>query len=724
MTISDPNLARELAAREHQLSALRATFLIASHHGVALRAEDLPVLAEGDMQASVTVALGKAGFRTRVLHKGNWATLAGLGSAYPALVQMRDGGWVILIQTTVQNDAPVAAVLDPAQEAQGVQLVARAEFLARWSGRIVLVQAKAMLGQDNPEFGLSWFMPALKSQSRLLMGVAMAVIMGNLISFSLPLLFQVLIDRVIAHQAWNTLAAIVVIFVTLALFDAGFAFVRQRLMLIAGGKVDAIIGARTFAHLLSLPLSVFETTPSGVMTRHMQQTEKIRAFLTGRLFQTMLDAAFLPLLLGILLLLCAPLTWVVLGFALAIAGCIGLLLPTFRRRLNALYAAEAERQANLVETLHNMRAVKSLVLEPGRRRIWEDNLAASLRRQWDVGTIGALAGAVTGWLEKLMQVAVIAFGAALVLQGDLSTGALVAFLMLAGRVTGPLVQIVGLINEYQEAALSVRMLAGVMNQKPERGLQPRPMRHPISGRMKLDQVSFSYPGTGSPALDRISLDILPGQVIGVVGRSGSGKTTLTRLIQGIEVPQAGLIQIDGVDIRQIDLDHLRRSLGVVLQENLLFRGTIRDNIATARPEAGLEEVLLAARLAGAEEFVRRLPQGFDTRVEEGGANLSGGQRQRLAIARALMTAPRILVFDEATSALDPESEAVVNRNLAAIAKGRTVIMVSHRLSSLVRADAIVVLEQGAVIDMAPHAVLLERCEIYRHLWQQQTEHLA
>ena len=229
---------------------------------------------------------------------------------------------------------------------------------------------------------------------------------------------------------------------------------------------------------------------------------------------------------------------------------------------------------------------------------------------------------------------------------------------------------------------------------------------------------------GTPALDRISLDISPGQMIGVVGRSGSGKTTLTRLIQGIEVPQAGLIQIDGVDIRQIDLDHLRRSLGVVLQENLLFRGTIRDNIATARPEAGLEEVLLAAKLAGAEDFVRRLPQGFDTRVEEGGANLSGGQRQRLAIARALMTAPRILVFDEATSALDPESEAVVNRNLSAIAKGRTVIMVSHRLSSLVRADAIVVLEQGRVVDMAPHATLLDRCEIYRHLWDQQTEHLA
>ncbi len=653
MTISDPQLAKEMALRDHQMSALRATFLIAAHYGVTLKPEELPKLADGDLVPSVVASLDRAGFRTRVLQRCSWATAAGLGSAYPALIPMKDGSWVILIMVPKEGGA-VAAVLDPAQEARGVQRVPREQFLRDWSGRIVLVQHRPESATEVQNFGLSWFMPALRSQAGLLAGVALAVIVGNLISFTLPLLFQVLIDRVIAHQAWNTLVAIVAIFVVLALFDAGFAYVRQRLMLIAGGKVDAIIGARTFAHLLSLPLSVFETTPSGVLARHMQQTEKIRAFLTGRLFQTMLDAAFLPLLLGILTLLCAPLTAVVLGFAVAIAGCIALLLPTFRRRLNALYAAEGERQANLVETLHNMRAVKSLVLEPGRRRIWEDNLAASLRRQWDVGAIGALAAAVTGLLEKLMQVAVISYGAALVLQSQLSTGALVAFLMLAGRVTGPLVQIVGLINEYQEAALSVRMLAGVMNQKPERGLQPRPMRHAIGGRLLLEQVSFTYPGAATPALDGVCLDITPGQVIGVVGRSGSGKTTLTRLIQGIEVPQAGLIHIDGVDIRQIDLEHLRRSLGVVLQENLLFRGTIRDNIATARPEAGLEEVLLAAKLAGAEEFVRRLPQGFDTKVEEGGANLSGGQRQRVAIARALMTAPRILVFDEADHMLDQD----------------------------------------------------------------------
>jgi len=723
MTISTPGLGQELAAQARRLSALRAAFLVASHHGVSLRPEELPELVEGDMTASVASALEKSGFRSRLLDGCTWATAAELGTAYPALLPMNDGRWVILVLVVEKEDGPKAAILDPSEEAAGIQLVPKARLLVEWKGQILLVQPAPAETADARPFGISWFLPALVAQKKLLAGVVMAGLAGNLIAFSLPLMFQAIVDRVIAHQAWNMLTTVVTIFVMLALFDAGFTYSRQRLMMLAGGKVDAVVGGRTFAHLLSLPLTTFESVPAGVMARHIQQTEKIRAFLTGKLFQTGLDAAFLPILLLLLAYLSPALTLVVLGFAVAIAACIGLLLPFFRVRLNALYRAEGERQAHLVETLHNMRAVKSLVLEPARRRVWEDSLAHSLRRQWDVGAMGAFAGSLTGLFEKLMQISVVGFGAALVLDGQMTVGALVAFLMLSGRVSGPLVQIVGLLNEYQEASLSVRMLAGVMDQRPERGHHGRPARHEITGRLSFDQVSFTYPGAVSPALDRLSFDVGAGQVIGVVGRSGSGKTTLTRLIQGIAVPQTGLIQVDGVDLRQIDLDHLRRNIGVVLQENLLFRGTIRDNIAMARPGASPEEVGLAARLAGADEFIRRLPKGYDTQVEEGGSNLSGGQRQRIAIARALMGGPKVLVFDEATSALDPESEALVNRNLRAIAKGRTLIIVSHRLSTLVKADAIMVLDQGRLVDMAPHAVLVERCDIYRHLWQQQTEYL-
>ena len=707
-----------------QLTALRCAFLIAHHHGVHLAPEALPAIGNDDMALPLRRSLEGAGFRVRMLERCGWTKAASLGSAAPALARMKDGRWVILVHAGPAEDGDTAAILDPQREAEGVCAMPRAAFLATWSGMLLLARRAPRLTDENQPFGLRWFIPELLRQRGMLAGVGVAAIASNLIGFAIPLLLQVLIDRVVQHEARNTLAVVVGLFVLLALFDSAFFYVRQRLMLLAGGKVDARLGARSFAPLLSLPLSVFETSAAGVLARHLQQTEKLRHFLTGRLFQTMLDAALLPVLLVLLALYSGVLTLVVLGFAAAIALCIAALIPLFRVRLTALYAAEAERQAQLVETLHNMRAVKALVLERTRQRAWDESLAATVRRQWAVGGIGAAAGAATGLLEKLMQVCVLGLGALLVFDGALSLGALVAFTMLSGRVSGPLVQIVTLISEYQEAALSVRMLATVMDRPSERAVQARPARPAITGRLHFENLRFTYPGALTPALADVSFTIEPGQVIGIVGRSGSGKTTLTRMIQGIEPPQAGVILVDGIDIRHIDLGHLRRGIGVVLQENLLFRGTIRDNIAAANPEASLEEVVASARLAGAEEFIRRLPQSYETRVEEGGANLSGGQRQRIAIARALLTAPRLLVFDEATSALDPESEALVNRNLADMARGRTLIVVSHRLSTLVRADAILVLEQGRVADFAPHAVLLQRCEIYRALWQQQTEHMV
>lgn len=724
MSLHDPTEIQSMDSQARRLTALRAAFLIASHHGISLRAEDLPPLVAGDMAPSLLSALGRAGFRCRIVNGADWQVAAGLGTAYPALAAMRDGRWCILVMVLTRDGTDQAALLDPLREADGVQIVPRDRFMADWDGRLLLVLPETRLATDARPFGLSWFLPPLWDQRALLTGVAVAALAGNLISFTLPLMFQAIVDRVIAHSAWNTLFTIVALFTLLSAFDATFSFTRQRLMQIAGARVDAQLGGRIFAHVMALPLRVFEASPAGVLARNIQQSEKVRAFLTGRLFQTGLDAAFLPLLIALLALLSGVLTAVVTGFALAIAGVIALLLPVFRRRLDALYRAEGERQAHLVETLHNMRTVKSLVLEPARRRDWEAGLALSLHRQCDVGQLAALAGSLTGWLERAMQISVVALGAVLVLDGQLTVGALVAFLMLSGRVSGPLVQIVGLLNEYQEAALSIRLMKEIMDQPPERGPHHRPARHPIEGRITLDQVSFAYPGAATPALDRVSLDIAPGQIIGVVGRSGSGKTTLTRLIQGIEAPASGILQIDGVDIRQIDLEHLRRNIGVVLQENLLFRGTIRDNIAMARPGAAMEEVVLVARLAGAEDFIRHLPQGFDTPVQEGGTNLSGGQRQRIAIARALMGAPKVLILDEATSALDPESEQIVNRNLAAIARGRTVIVVSHRLSSLVRADRIVVLDQGRIADIGPHAELLRNSATYRTLWDAQTEHLA
>jgi ABC-type bacteriocin/lantibiotic exporter with double-glycine peptidase domain len=297
-------------------------------------------------------------------------------------------------------------------------------------------------------------------------------------------------------------------------------------------------------------------------------------------------------------------------------------------------------------------------------------------------------------------------------------------MMLGSRVTQPLIGLARLIEDFEDVRASIVQVATVLNNPSETAAMQGGLRPRFSGTVTFDKLTFTYPGSKTPALDNVSFEIPAGTMLGIVGRSGSGKSTITRLLQGINREYSGFLKIDGVELREINLTHLRRSFGVVLQDNFLFRGSIRDNITAGRPGLTLEDVVKAARLAGAEEFIERLPQGYDTCIEEGSANLSGGQRQRLAIARAVIADPRLMILDEATSALDPESEALVNANLTRIGKGRTMVIVSHRLSSLVDCDLILVMDQGAVADIAPHAVLLQRCAIYRMLWSQQNRHLG
>jgi ATP-binding cassette subfamily B protein len=328
-------------------------------------------------------------------------------------------------------------------------------------------------------------------------------------------------------------------------------------------------------------------------------------------------------------------------------------------------------------------------------------------------------------LERMIYSGTIIIGCYMALTDPDGTtaGTVIAFAMLAGRVTGPIVSMAGMLNAFEDARGALGEVASVMNQPPEEGRTGTGLRLPISGHVIFDEVRFRYSPTAAYALNEVSFEIPRGTIFGVMGRSGSGKTTVTRLLQGLNREYQGTIKIDGMDLRQIDLDHLRSSIGVVPQENFLFSGTIRDNISAPRPNAGMEVIVRAAQMAGAEEFIERLEKGYDTEVEEGAVNFSGGQRQRLAIARALLVDPQILILDEATSALDAESEAIVNANLMRIAAGRTVIIISHRLSSLMTADAILVLERGKFYDVGKHEELLQRCDIYQSLWYQQNRHM-
>jgi subfamily B ATP-binding cassette protein HlyB/CyaB len=717
------NVSTTISMPPH-LTALRCLFLLGRHHKIEVPPSKLVAADNSDIIASILLMMRDVGLVGKLVKKARWKDLATLGSAFPVMAEYAGGHWVILVNVALNTpDGDFAAILDPANEHAGVKFVPRDEFESRWTKRIVLCKKQVRTGEKGQRFGFMWFMPEILRNGRSFRDVAILSTLSNTIALGTPLLFQIMIDKVVPHRSYNTLLAVILAFALVTVFDGIFNYVRSYLMMYAGNKIDARLASRSFAHMLRLPMDFFERQSIGVLLRNIQQTEGVRNFLTGRLFFTLLELVSLPVLIVCLVLYSGVLTAVVLGFSLAIAAVIGVLIPIFKKQLERLYEAEGDRQGDLVETLHGMRAVKSLALEPLRQESWDRKVANSIRRRASVGHFGIIAMVVVNGLSSMLTFTLLGVGVVQVFSGNLSLGGLIAFNMLSGRVTGPLLQIVSLINEYQQIALSVKMLGTVMDHPPERDPGQKGIRPPISGQLEFQHVSFSYDGAVSPALDRVSFKVEEGQLIGVVGRSGSGKTTLTRLIQGLHAPRDGLIQLNGTDIRHLDLAHLRRSIGVVLQDSILFRGSIRDNIAAANPDASLEEVMEVARLAGADEFIDRLPHSYETRVEESATNFSGGQRQRIAIARALMPRPRLLLFDEATSALDPESEAIIQQNLVEIAQGRTMIIVSHRLSSLANSDAILVLDKGQVIDFAPHTTLLDRCDIYRHLWDQQTRFL-
>lgn len=705
---------------------LHCLALVARHHGVDLSPERLQhdyAVGEEPVAVRQLLRMAKdAGLKAKHLTL-TWPSLFQLGNAYPILAELENGNWVV-VAGAVDGEEKQVRVLDPLATRPEFILLSEEQFTKSWRGSVVLMKRSHRISDDDQPFGFRWFIPEVIKQRSFFRDVALAAFVLYGLGLTTPIFFQLVIDKVLVHQSYATLTVLTIGIAVALIFDATFSFLRRYLLLYATNRIDIRIATRTFGHLLNLPISLFEQASAGVIVKHMQQTGRIREFLTGRLFLTLLDGLSLLVFIPILLLYSVKLTFVVLGFAALVGLVVMLLVGPFQRRLQALYKAEGDRQALLVETVHGMRTVKSLALEPRQRKVWDDHSAQAISVRFRVDKISTVAQSLTGLLEKLMGVAIIGLGALDVFNGSMTVGALVAFNMLAGRVSGPLVQIVTMVHEYQEVALSVRMLGEIMNQRPEQFGRGRGIRPQLRGRIDFDKVTFRYTPDGAPALDDVTFSIPEGSVFGVVGKSGSGKTTITRLIQGLYQSQQGLVRVDGYDSREIDLVHLRTSIGVVLQDNFLFKGTVRENIAAAKPDASIEEIVEVARIAGAEEFIERLPRGFETILEENASNLSGGQKQRLAIARALITDPKLLIFDEATSALDPDSEAIIRQNLSQIAAGRTVIIVSHRLSTLVDADAILVVERGKIADIGRHDQLVTRCMTYRHLWSQQMRQVA
>jgi ATP-binding cassette subfamily B protein len=706
-------------------SALFALCSIAKHHNVAMdprRVMHEYAIGEEEIKESLLLEIAdRYGFKTKRVRLP-WPKLTGAGRAFPLIGTKKNGKYIVLCGFRTHEEVEQLIAVDPENENAGGDrfiFLPRAEYEKICTDKCILLKKIYKLSDENQPFGLRWFVPEFIKLRGVFAQIVLTVAMLTLISLVVPLFFQIVVDKVLVHKSYNTLNVLGVGIVAAVLINGFLDFIRSYLLLFSTNKIDISTATKTFRHLMRLPIDFFERVPSGVLLKHMQQTEKIRGFLSGNLFFTILDLFSLVIFIPFLLLYSAKLTLVVLGYSALMALVIACLIKPFQRRLNELYQAEGKRQSMLVESIHGIRTVKSLSLEPVEEKYWDDSTAYAIKSYFKVGKISISAKSISQVLEMLMTITVIWLGAHLVFAHEITIGALIAFQMLAGRVTGPLVKLVGLIHEYQQIALSVRMLGVVMNApaEPTGG----GVRNPLRGNITYENVSFQYRPDTPLVIRNFTVEIAQGSTIGIVGRSGSGKTTLTKLIQSLYPVTQGLIRIDGIDIREIDKVHLRSSIGVVLQENYFFSGTVRENISLTKRNASQEEIIYVAKLAGADEFIQKLQRGYDTVLEENASNLSGGQKQRLAIARALLTNPPILIFDEATSALDPESECVIRKNLKAISRGRTVLIVSHRLSIVSHADRILIIDDGELSASGTHRELLAQPGTYREFWKQQME---
>jgi ATP-binding cassette, subfamily B, bacterial HlyB/CyaB len=706
-------------------SRLQAVVTAARFHGMEL---DPAGFRYGRGEAmvsalSLSVWLRESGLWSHAVRL-SWRQLMRLHDSGPVVLLFTDGGAGLL--SGVDVDQKVVMLKDPlAPTGNPAVRVDELRLAQVWAGEVVLLRANRGTGESEAPFTMRWLASLVMKERRSLRDIGIASLTLSFLTIFPPLLVMTVVDKVLTHHSYSTLGLLATILGIGVVYETLLGHGRRMIVLVVGTRIDTRLSLHLFNRLLRLPLDYFERHPAGETMYKINQIHRIREFLTGKLLATFLDLFTLMVLLPFLFYLNVVLAWLVV----ACSSVIALIILAFLRPLRAVYAnvimAETAKSAVLGESIFGVKTVKSLAIEPQRKALWDDRVADAGKWRLAFGRLANWPQTMITPIERLMSFGVILVGAELALgeHGSYMVGALFAFMMLSMRVAQPLVGLARLIEDYEEFSAAVGQAASVVNQPPELDAASGGLRPKFAGAISFDDVTFTYAGTKVPALERVSFAVPGGTLLGIVGRSGSGKSTLARLLQGINRDYTGFLKIDGTDLREINLRHLRSSLGVVLQDNFLFRGSIRDNIIAGRPGLTLEDAVRAARLAGAEEFIERMPNGYETCIEEGSPNLSGGQKQRLAIARALITDPRILILDEATSALDPESEAQVNANLLRIASSRTMVIVSHRLSSLTECDQIVVLEKGALIDIAPHRILLERCSLYRQLWAQQNRHL-
>nr|WP_275447060.1 type I secretion system permease/ATPase [Pseudoalteromonas sp. Of7M-16] len=705
------------------LSGLQCIAVIGKFHRINVNIEDL--YAQYNHQKITELALTETQLLRAAKSTGFKAKFISIDldnineHSLPAIAKKADGRYAIVAKI---NDKGV--LIHDLSKGNAPEVMSFADFNKFFINDFLFLSPREQVISEKAKFGIKWFIPAIKKYKKLFIEVLVASFFIQLFGLASPIFFQVAIDKVMVHNGLTTLNVLAIGFFCVIFFEVLLCAMRAFLFSHTTNRIDVGLGSEIYQHMLKLPLAYFKSRRVGDTVARIKELDSIREFMTGTSLTLILDLFFTFVFFAVMFYYSSDLTWIVvasLPFYFFIAYLLG---PSIRATLEKKFRHSAENHSYLVESVHGVETIKSMAVESAMSNKWDEKLAQYTSVSFKAFQLNNLYSQSSNFITKTVGLLILYFGSLAVTEGTLTIGQFIAFNILAQRIAAPIMRFANVWQDFQQAKISIERLGDVLNTPTESGTNSKLELPKLRGEVIFEHTSFSYSPERANVLNDINLKVSAGEVIGLVGRSGSGKSSLTKLVQRLYLPNSGRIYIDGVDINLINPAWLRPRVGVVLQENFLFSGTIRENIALSDPSASIERVIEAAQLAGAEEFILKLPEAYDTQVGEQGSALSGGQRQRLAIARALLSDPAILIFDEATSALDYESERIIQQNMQKIAKGRTVFIVAHRLSAVRDADRILVLDNGRIVEQGDHKHLLKLEGIYAHLASLQDNKVA